>query len=118
MHKNHLERRGFRPNEKALAKLSKVITLMNGTKTVAPIVIGRRARKEWTCAAEDCDLPPIVWDEVYVQMSIGLAAYNSDYSRYHMACALRRELIEQVDVDSTNQRRQAIMMVRAKRKSG
>jgi len=114
MHKNHLERRGFRPNEKALAKLSKVI----GTKTVSPIVIGRRARKEWTCSAADCDLPHIEWDEVYVQMSIGLAAYNSDYSRFHMACALRRDLIEQVDVDSTNQRRQAIMMVRAKRKAG
>jgi hypothetical protein len=105
----HLEKRGFKPNpEKS-----------EGEHRVAGEITGRRARKEWPCAAEDCALREIEWDEVYVE-----ATDPSDFQgrhkvkdpkRYHMPCAIRHELIvkDESKTEKIN-RRGAIAMTKLK----
>ena len=107
----HLENRGFKANpEKA-----------TGENKVAGAIMGRRSRKEWPCAAEDCNLRHIEWDEVYVE-----ATDPSDFvgrhkvkppKRYHLLCAIRHELIVK-DEDKTEKinRRGAIAMTKANAK--
>ncbi len=105
----HLEQRGFKANPKK----------SEGEHRVAGAIIGRRARKEWTCAAEDCNRPGIAWDEVYVE-----ATDPSDFQgrhkvkdpkRFHMLCAIRHELIVK-DESKTEviNRRGAIAMTKAR----
>ncbi len=106
---NHLERRGFKPNpEKA-----------QGKQRIAGAITGRRARKEWPCAAEDCDLPFIEWDEVYVEAT-DPAEFKGRHlvkapKRFHMPCAIRHELIlkDENKAEMTN-RRGAIAMTKAR----
>ena len=83
----HLESRGYKPNPDKAA----------GDHRVAGAITGRRARREWPCAAEDCDLREIEWDEGYVE-----ATDPGDFkgrhlvkppNRYHLPCAIRHELI-------------------------
>jgi hypothetical protein len=84
---------------------------------VAGAITGRRSRKEWACAAEDCTMRRIQWDEVYVE-----ATDPSDFegrhkvkppNRYHLPCAIRHELIVK-DEDNTEviDRRGAIAMTK------
>ena len=105
----HLENRGFKANpEKS-----------EGEHRVAGLIIGRRARKEWPCAAEDCTLREIEWDEVYVE-----ATDPSDFKgrhlvktpkRFHLPCAIRHEMIVK-DEGKTEviNRRAAIAMTKAR----
>ena len=111
---NHLEKRGYEPNLGLVASL-------DGQRIPGDIT-ARRARKDWPCAAEDCDLPDISWDEMYVDLLPPLRGYAGPHSapnhkRYHMPCALRRGIITKAagTVDATNNRRAAIAMTKAKR---
>jgi hypothetical protein len=105
----HLADRGFKANPEKAA----------GEHRVAGAIMGRRARKEWPCAAEDCTLREIEWDEVYVE-----ATDPSDFQgrhmvkspkRYHLPCAIRHELVVK-DEDKTEviNRRGAIAMTKAR----
>jgi hypothetical protein len=110
----HLEDRGFKANP------LKISTEEDEKQhRVAGAIMGRRARKEWPCAAEDCTLRHIEWDEVYVE-----ATDPSDFKgrhkvkdpkRYHMLCAIRHELVVK-DEDKTEKinRRGAIAMTKAR----
>lgn len=112
---NHLERRGYMPNpEKTKGKGD-----AKGKNPIAGAITGRRARKVWPCAAEDCNLPHIEWDEVYVE-----ATDPSEFkgrhlvkapNRFHMPCAIRHEIIlkDEDKVEVTN-RRGAIAMTKAR----
>ena len=105
----HLENRGFKANpEKA-----------EGEHRVAGAINGRRARKEWSCDAEDCTQRMIEWDEVYEEVTD-----PSDFKgrhlvkppkHFHMPCAIRHELIVK-DEEKTEviNRRGAIAMTKAR----
>lgn len=110
MSQNHLERRGFRPNPELLLK---------GKFRIAGTITARRARKEWPCAAEDCSLQNIEWDEVYVEMREPLNYAGpvsvSPPKRFHLPCGIRHELIvkDETKTEVTN-RRGAIAMMKAR----
>ncbi len=114
MSRNHLKRRGFKANpEKIAAK---------DLNRIAGAIVGRRARKEWPCAAEDCinglGRGTIEWDDVYVEMTEPTTFRGPDSvppaKRYHMHCALRHELIVKDEGEVIN-RRAAVAMTKAKR---
>ncbi len=109
MASKHLENRGFKANPKKA----------EGEHRIAGAITGRRARKEWPCAAEDCTLREIEWDEVYVE-----ATDPSDFKgrhlvktpkRFHLPCAIRHEMIVK-DEGKTEviNRRAAIAMTKAR----
>jgi hypothetical protein len=109
-----LENRGFKANP------LKVSTEEDEKQhRVAGAIIGRRARKEWSCDAEDCTLGTIEWDEIYVE-----ATDPSDFKgrhmvkspkHFHMPCAIRHALIVK-DEEKTEiiNRRGAIAMTKAR----
>ena len=110
----HLETRGFKVNPLKVSTEEDEIQ-----HRVAGAIEGRRARKKWICAAEDCTLSLIQWDEVYVE-----ATDPSDFkgrhkvkdpNRYHLLCAVRHELIVK-DENKTEviNRRGAIAMTKAR----
>jgi len=111
MANKHLENRGFKPNPEK----------ETGEHRVAGAITGRRARKEWPCAAEDCNLREIAWDEVYVE-----ATDPGDFrgrhmvkppKRFHLPCAIRHELVVK-DEKKTEviDRRGAIAMTKLRNK--
>ena len=106
-----LQRRGFSPNPDKIKS--------KGSHRLPGAILARRARKEWPCVAEDCDLPAIEWDEVYVEVSEPSTFRGPDTvrpsKRYHMSCAVRQELIvKDGGVDVTNNRRAAVAMTKAR----
>ena len=110
----HLESRGFKVNP------LKVSTEEDEQQhRVAGIIIGRRARKEWPCAAEDCALRNIEWDEIYVEATDPSEFKGphkvKDPNRYHWLCAIRHELIvkDESKTEKIN-RRGAIAMTKAR----
>jgi hypothetical protein len=112
----HLESRGFKVNP------LKVSTEPDEKQhRIAGAITGRRARKEWPCAAEDCDLRGIEWDEVYVEATdpgdFKGRHKVKDPKRYHLLCAIRHELIVK-DESKTEviNRRGAIAMTKANAK--
>jgi len=110
----HLERRGFKVNP------LKVSTEPDEKQhRIAGAITGRRARKVWPCAAEDCDLREIEWDEIYVEAT-DPAVYRGRHlvktpNRYHLLCAIRHELVvkDEEKVEKIN-RRGAIAMTKAR----
>lgn len=114
MSRDHLERRGFKPNPVKIEK---------GKFRIAGTITGRRARKEWLCAAKDCMLQRIEWDEVYVEtrepLNYAGPVSVSPPQRFHLPCAIRHELIvkDETKTEVTN-RRGAIAMMRERAKRG
>ena len=110
----HLENRGFKVNP------LKVSTEEDEKQhRVAGAIMGRRARKEWPCAAEDCKLRNIEWDEIYVETT-DPADFKGrhkvkDPKHFHLLCAIRLELVVK-DEEKTEviNRRGAIAMTKAR----
>ena len=92
---------------------------MDDTLRTDVIILGRRSRKTWTCsAASECSVGvPIDLDEVYVEHAEGVHQFDGNTNRYHIACALNRQIVKLVEkaVDLGNGRRQAIAEQRARR---
>ena len=114
MSNNHLGRRGFKANPEKVESDSK--------HRIAGAITGRRSRKVWPCAAEDCTLSDIEWDEVYVEATdpsdfVGRHKVKSP-KRYHMPCAIRHELVvkDEEKVEKIN-RRGAIAMTKLNAKN-
>lgn len=81
-------------------------------------VLGRRSRKEWPCAAEQCSVGyDIDLDEVYVEHALGVARILGEVRRYHVACAITTQVVKPVEqaIDKGNSRRHAIQMQKARR---
>jgi len=110
----HLEKRGFKANPEKI----------NATEhRIAGAITGRRARKVWPCAAEDCDLREIEWDEVYVEAT-DPAEYKGRHlvkppKRFHLLCAIRHELVvkDEKKTEVIN-RRAAIAMTKVRNEAG
>lgn len=110
---NHLDRLGLAPHPNK-------IKCMDGSLRVDITILGRRSRKEWVCSAGDeCSVGlPIDLDEIYVEHAEGVGRYDGNTSRYHIACALNKQIVEpsaNTEVPLSNGRRQAIAEQRARR---
>ena len=110
----HLEQRGFKVNPLKVSTEEDEIQ-----HRVAGAIIGRRSRKEWRCAAEDCSFPGIAWDEIYVEATDPSEFQGrhkvKDPKRFHWLCAIRHELIVK-DESKTEviNRRGAVAMTKAR----
>lgn len=114
MTKDHLARRGYKPNpEHIIAKGFR-------GRTVTTEIVGRRARKMWECSHEQCISGKIIeWDDVYVQVNdpfefIGPQSVPSA-RRYHFPCAISLGLLlKESAVDLSTDRRAAVAMSKLK----
>ncbi len=103
---DHLARLGLEPHPN-LAILRKDVE-----------ILGRRSRKEWPCADPECSVGfNIDLDEVYVEHAVGIARYLGEIFRYHVACAITKQIVRPVEgaIDKGNSRRQAIQAQRARK---
>ena len=109
---NHLERLGLLPHPNK-AKCQ------DGSMRHDVLILGRRSRKEWSCAASDaCNVSlPIDVDEIYVEHAEGVGRFDGKTSRYHVACAITQEIVELTAnaVEQSNGRRKAIAEQKARR---
>lgn len=108
MQKDHLLRRGFFVNESKFEP---------GSHTVSGVIVGRRSRKVWQCAAEDCTLPDIDYDEVYVSVTppynfVGRHAVPIS-KRFHLSCALRHKWVRKLKNACGSNRRGAVALTKA-----
>jgi hypothetical protein len=109
---NHLERLGLLPHPlKAKCK--------DGSTRTDVLILGRRSRKEWSCASgTECNVSlPIDVDEIYVEHAEGVGRFDGQTSRYHIACAITKEIVELSAnaVEQNNGRRKAIAEQKARR---
>ena len=110
---DHMARLGLQPHASAQT--------VNGMPMRDAEILGRRSRKVWPCSAGDvCSVGlPIDLDEVYIQHSYGPRSPERRLDRYHVACAITREIVRHVEhpVDQGNSRRQAVLAQRARREA-
>ncbi len=108
---NHLERLGLETHPHSTH------TLDNARRRDVEI-LGRRSRKEWPCAHPKCSVGlDIDLDEVYIEHAVGTARYLGEIFRYHIACAINKQVVRPVEgaIDKGNNRRQAIQAQRARK---
>jgi hypothetical protein len=109
---NHLERQGLEPHPHSTHTLDNTLR-----KDVE--ILGRRSRKEWECSSGDkCAVGMhIDLDEVYVEHAVGTARYLGEIFRYHVACAITKQVVRPIEgaIDKGNSRRAAIQAQRARR---
>ena len=115
---NHLGRRGYAPNPTLL--FEEVEDEHGDTRSVRlpTEVISRRSRKqvpnEHSCSHMACTLGNISYDDVYVQYAENRQRFTGKGRRYHFFCAVEADIIRRVGTDQTTDRRQAVLMTRAK----
>ena len=109
---DHLARLGLKPHP------DKTMTRDN-TRRDDVVILGRRYRKMWSCAAADeCRVGiNIDLDEVYIEHAEGVGRFDGQTSRYHVACAINAHIVLPVEnaIDQGNSRRAAIQAQRARK---